>query len=519
MTLHLKIPSKVNNLSPKISVIGVGGAGGNVINSMIESGIKGVSFLSVNTDSQALSHSSSEETLQLGPTCTQGLGAGADPDIGKQSAEEVSGEIKEYLEDTNMVFLTAGMGGGTGTGASPIIAKIAKDLGILIVGVVTKPLDYEGKRRMKQAEEGISELQKYVDNLIIIPNQNIFHLAKTDTTYTDAFKLANDVLIDGVKSIMDLMLKPGIINHDFADVRAVMSETGKVHMGTAISQEEDRALKATEEAISNPLLEYNSMSGAKGVLVNITGGEDITLHEVDQALNRIREESDENANLIWGLTKDENFIGKFKISVISTGIESENYLQNQANNYNISEFDKYKETNLKEVSINKEVFLGESETYKEEGNEIKNEDILDKDNTGFSVKLNNTEKLEKKDSETQIRDLEEKAKEFRIESEKKEKKVSIFSKIFSSNNTKPKIINKTEEDKLETDPVLERNNEDWNEIEKKQNNTEIKNEDIFHETNKKGNPLRTEQLNINDKDSNYEEDLLQIPAFLRRQAN
>ena len=342
MTLHLKMPPKVNNLSPKISVIGVGGAGGNVINSMIKSGIDGVSFLTVNTDSQALKNSESPETLQLGPSCTQGLGAGADPEIGRDSAVEVESEIREYLENTNMVFITAGMGGGTGTGASPIIAKIAKELDILIVGVVTKPLDYEGKRRMEQAIQGIKELQKYVDNLIIIPNQNIFHLAKTDTTYTDAFKLANNVLIDGVKSIMDLMLKPGIINHDFADVRAVMSESGKVHMGTAISEDEDRASKATEEAISNPLLEYNSMSGAKGVLVNITGGEDITLHEVDQAMNVIKEQADDNVNLIWGLTKDENFSGKFKISVISTGIDSDSFLKNQIDDINVKEFQEYK---------------------------------------------------------------------------------------------------------------------------------------------------------------------------------
>ena len=304
MTLHLKMPSKVNNLSPKISVIGVGGAGGNIINSMIESKISGVSFLNVNTDSQQLKHSLAEQTLQLGPNCTQGLGAGANPEVGKAAAEEVVTEIQEYLEDANMVFLTAGMGGGTGTGASPVVARVARDMGILIVGVVTKPFTMEGKLKMEQANEGIRELQKYVDNLIVIPNQNIFHSAKPETTFTEAFQLANNVLINGVRSIIDVMVKPGVVNHDFADVQTVMKETGKVHMGTGIAEDNDRALKATEEAISNPLLENNTMSGARGVLINITGGKDITLHEVDQAISRIKEEIDEDAINVWGITVD-----------------------------------------------------------------------------------------------------------------------------------------------------------------------------------------------------------------------
>ena len=513
MTLHLKMPNKINNLSPKISVIGVGGAGGNIINSMIKSGISGVSFLDVNTDSQALALSQASETLQLGPSCTQGLGAGADPDIGRDSALEVENEIKDYLEDSNMVFITAGMGGGTGTGASPIIAKIAKELGILIVGVVTKPLDYEGKRRMQQAVEGIEELQKYVDNLIIIPNQNIFHLAKTDTTYTDAFKLANNVLIDGVKSIMDLMLKPGMINHDFADVKAVMSETGKVHMGTAISDEEDRAIKATEEAISNPLLEYNSMSGAKGVLVNITGGEDITLHEVDQAINLIKEQADENANLIWGLTKDENFSGKFKISVISTGIESESFLKNQIHDINVKEFNNFKE-NLEKSEQNL--------NWQKENIFDKNHE---KNQTNFFVDLKNDGKIKPKSE--RIKELEKKASEFK---ESKKDKQSIFSKIFRSkdkvlfDNRDTSILNESKDIKL---GILENENlyNDESEISNQKDNdvtyeknieskTPVTEEIIF---NQKTNA--NEDLNKNVKQDNYEDDLLQIPAFLRRQAN
>jgi len=513
MTLHLKMPNKINNLSPKISVIGVGGAGGNIINSMIKSGISGVSFLDVNTDSQALAHSQASETLQLGPSCTQGLGAGADPDVGKDSALEVENEIKDYLEDSNMIFITAGMGGGTGTGASPIIAKIAKELGILIVGVVTKPLDYEGKRRMQQAEVGIKELQKYVDNLIIIPNQNIFHLAKTDTTYTDAFKLANNVLIDGVKSIMDLMLKPGMINHDFADVKAVMSETGKVHMGTAISDEEDRAIKATEEAISNPLLEYNSMSGARGVLVNITGSEDITLHEVDQAINLIKEQADENANLIWGLTKDENFSGKFKISVISTGIESESFLKNQIHDINVKEFNSFKENlekNEKNLDLQKKNILDEN---------------FEKYQTNFFVDLKNEVKINSQNE--RIKELEEKAQEFKNQ---KEEKKSIFTKIFGS---REKGLN----DKLDTNIVKESKNiklgileneklnDDKSKVFNQKNNDALNDKNLVIETpineeitvNQK--TTSNEDLDINVKGENYEDDLLQIPAFLRRQAN
>jgi len=513
MTLHLKMPSKINNLSPKISVIGVGGAGGNIINSMIKSGISGVSFLDVNTDSQALTHSQASETLQLGPSCTQGLGAGADPDVGKDSALEVENEIKDYLEDSNMVFITAGMGGGTGTGASPVIAKIAKELGILIVGVVTKPLDYEGKRRMQQAVEGIKELQKYVDNLIIIPNQNIFHLAKTDTTYTDAFKLANNVLIDGVKSIMDLMLKPGMINHDFADVKAVMSETGKVHMGTSISDEEDRAIKATEEAISNPLLEYNSMSGARGVLVNITGGEDITLHEVDQAINLIKEQADENANLIWGLTKDENFSGKFKISVISTGIESESFLKNQIHDINVKEFYSFTENlekNDKDIDLQTKNILDEN---------------FERNQTNFFVDLKNEVKNNLQNDK--IKQLEEKAQEFK---QQKKDKESIFSKIFGSKEkTSNEKIEKNissasreiklgflENEKLDDykSETLKQKSNDSSDEQNVGVQKSVGEEIIF---NKK--KITNEDLDISMKKEDYEDDLLQIPAFLRRQAN
>ena len=451
MTLHLKMPSKVNNLSPKISVIGVGGTGGNIINSMIQSSIDGVSFLNVNTDSQALKHSLAEQTLQLGPNCTQGLGAGANPEVGKESAEEVITEIQEYLEDANMVFITAGMGGGTGTGASPVIAKIARDMGILIVGVVTKPFEMEGKRRMHQATDGIQELQKYVDNLIVIPNQNIYHYAKPETTFSEALQLADNVLIDGVKSIIDLMVKPGIMNHDFADVKAVMSETGKVHMGTGFSEDSERAIKATEEAICNPLLENNSMTGAKGVLINVTGGKDITLHEVDQAVNRIREESDEDANIIWGLTQDENFDGKFKISVISTGIDSESYLKNKIEDVNVKELYDYKKIDLS--SSNNISSIKDNTNNEKSEVKVKNEQ-KDKQ-TNFFVDLENREDSSELRHDKELKKLEEKAAEFKVENDEVITKKSFLSKIFGSKNSvNEKKIEQALEEKKENEIQL-----------------------------------------------------------------
>lgn len=511
MTLHLKMPSKVNNLSPKISVIGVGGTGGNIINSMIQSSIDGVSFLNVNTDSQALKHSLAEQTLQLGPNCTQGLGAGANPEVGKESAEEVITEIQEYLEDANMVFITAGMGGGTGTGASPVIAKIARDMGILIVGVVTKPFEMEGKRRMHQATDGIQELQKYVDNLIVIPNQNIYHYAKPETTFSEALQLADNVLIDGVKSIIDLMVKPGIMNHDFADVKAVMSETGKVHMGTGFSEDSERAIKATEEAICNPLLENNSMTGAKGVLINVTGGKDITLHEVDQAVNRIREESDEDANIIWGLTQDENFDGKFKISVISTGIDSESYLKNKIEDVNVKELYDYKKIDLSSSNNISSI----KDNTNNEKSEVKVENEQKDKQTNFFVDLENREDSSELRHDKELKKLEEKAAEFKVENDEVITKKSFLSKIFGSKNS-------VNEKKIEQ--VLEEKNE--NEIQLKNTPTENHEETLIQSGDELTSDLQEKDFFENNKKTenelknpSYEDDLLQIPAFLRRQAN
>ncbi|WP_370189530.1 cell division protein FtsZ [Qipengyuania sp.] len=314
-------PASDDDLRPKIMVVGVGGAGGNAIANMMEAQIEGVDFIVANTDAQALSSSPSEKRIQLGPDITGGLGAGARPEVGKAAAEETVADIEDALDGVNMVFIAAGMGGGTGTGAAPVIAEAARKKGVLTVGVVTKPFLFEGTRRMRAAEAGIDELQKHVDTLIVIPNQNLFLVAKAETTFKEAFQLADEVLQQGVRSITDLMVMPGLINLDFADVRSVMSEMGKAMMGTGEGEGDNRALEAAERAIANPLLDGVSMTGAKGVIISIIGGEDMKLLEVDEAANHIRELVDEDANIIWGSAFNPDLEGKIRVSVVATGIE------------------------------------------------------------------------------------------------------------------------------------------------------------------------------------------------------
>ncbi|BBC74113.1 cell division protein FtsZ [Altererythrobacter sp. B11] len=321
MSINIGPPS-VEELRPRITVIGVGGAGGNAIANMIEAEIEGVDFIVANTDAQALNNSVAEHRIQLGPDITQGLGAGSRPEVGRAAAEETVAEIERALEGVNMVFIAAGMGGGTGTGAAPVIAEIARTRGILTVGVVTKPFLFEGTRRMRSAESGIEELQKHVDTLIVIPNQNLFLVAKAETTFKEAFQLADEVLQQGVRSITDLMVMPGLINLDFADVRSVMGEMGKAMMGTGEGEGENRALEAAERAIANPLLDGVSMQGAKGVIISIIGGEDMKLLEVDEAANHIRELVDPEANIIWGSAFNPDLEGKIRVSVVATGIDS-----------------------------------------------------------------------------------------------------------------------------------------------------------------------------------------------------
>lgn len=310
------------NLTPKITVIGAGGAGGNAINNMIRSNLEGVNFVAVNTDAQALKNSKAPHRIQLGLEITQGLGAGAKPQVGRAAAEESLSDLEKIMRGSHMVFITAGMGGGTGTGAAPVIARAARDMGILTVGVVTKPFHFEGIQRMRLADQGIQELQNHVDTLIIIPNQNLFRLANEQTTFADAFNMADGVLYAGVRGITDLMIMPGLINLDFADVKTVMSEMGKAMMGTGEASGDNRAIVAAEAAISNPLLDEVSMRGARGVLINITGGLDMTLYEVDEAANRIREEVDGDANIIFGSTFDDRMSGTLRVSVVATGIDA-----------------------------------------------------------------------------------------------------------------------------------------------------------------------------------------------------
>ncbi|MEC9343380.1 MAG: cell division protein FtsZ [Pseudomonadota bacterium] len=320
MTINLQKPD-IRELKPKITVFGVGGGGGNAVNNMITGGLQGVEFVVANTDAQALSMNKAERIIQLGIDVTQGLGAGSQPDVGRASAEECIDEITDHLQGTHMAFITAGMGGGTGTGAAPVVARAARELGILTVGVVTKPFHFEGGRRMQTAEAGISELQKNVDTLIVIPNQNLFRIANDKTTFADAFGMADQVLYSGVACITDLMVKEGLINLDFADVRSVMREMGKAMMGTGEASGEERAMAAAEAAIANPLLDETSMRGAKGLLISITGGRDLTLFEVDEAATRIREEVDADANIILGATFDEALEGVIRVSVVATGID------------------------------------------------------------------------------------------------------------------------------------------------------------------------------------------------------
>ncbi|MCB8874559.1 cell division protein FtsZ [Acidisoma silvae] len=323
MTLNLTVPQQTHSdFTPKICVIGVGGGGTNAVDNMIALNLPGVEFIVANTDAQQLMRSRADRRIQLGPTITQGNGAGGKPEVGRLSAEEAEADLERHLEGVHMVFITAGMGGGTGTGAAPVIARLARKHDILTVGVVTKPFSFEGIKRARSAEAGIAELQQYVDTLIIIPNQNLFRIANEHTSWKEAFQMADNVLYMGVRGVTDLMVVPGLVNLDFADIRTVMSEMGKAMMGTGEAEGEGRSVRAAEAAISNPLLEDTNMAGARGLLINITGGDDMTLFEVDQAANRIREEVDEEANIIFGSAIDSTLNGRIRVSVVATGIDS-----------------------------------------------------------------------------------------------------------------------------------------------------------------------------------------------------
>ena len=563
MTINISIPEAENNLLPQITVIGVGGSGGNAVNNMMHSNLEGVDFIIANTDAQALQISNCKRKIQLGLKSTKGLGAGMRPDIGCQAAEEALEELSEKLEGSHMLFIAAGMGGGTGTGAAPVIAKLAREKGILTVGVVTKPFDFEGTQRMKLAEKGISELQQYVDTLLVIPNQNLFKIANEKTTFSDAFKMADDVLYAGVRGVTDLMVQPGLINLDFSDVKTVMSEMGKAMMGTGEASSENRAIAAAEEAMASPLIDDVSLKGARGLIINITGGKDITLYEVDEAANRIKQEVDENANIIYGTTCDERLEGKIRVSIVATGIDashngispnqiqsktsisidnsvylkksSESSINNSLDNAhlsvdkaennenkidnNFSNFENIKEKeNIEELKNNESSFISNEvvDSADEENHSdisFQKSDIDEKFENLNSFSQDNSSKDQSFDnkfiSENEDTLLNEKISE-QDEPEKQVRKLSLFDTLDHENETHEisnNLENEKNLDKLE--PFL-------NESEV----TDMPNDEIL------GNTMENEFDSDPDENSSEnalnqdpEDELLDIPTFLRRQAN
>ena len=497
MTLNLSISEK-EDLKPRITVFGVGGAGGNAVNNMIEKQLKGVDFVVANTDAQALQQSQSSQKIQLGVKVTEGLGAGAKASIGASAAEESIEQIVDELSGTHMCFITAGMGGGTGTGAAPIIAQAARELGVLTVGVVTKPFQFEGVKRMRQAEEGVEALQKMVDTLIIIPNQNLFRIANEKTTFTEAFSMADDVLYQGVKGVTDLMVRPGLINLDFADVRAIMDEMGKAMMGTGEAEGEDRAIQASEKAIANPLLDEISLRGAKGVLINITGGYDLTLFELDEAANRIREEVDPDANIIVGSTLDTELEGKMRVSVVATGIDAGEISQS----FNESQM---QETELVSDQI---VEQADQNLSLEEPLVAKTQEIFDQIDNEISSDISTDKPLA-------------------TDNEYKEEN-GLQAASVASSFQEPSGIPTAETlerlraavSKESTESPMPQNNEQPSEIERPKFGISSL---ISRMSRSEGSDISSEprkEPNFNSTDDdNGEQDKIEVPAFLRRQAN
>ena len=497
MTLNLSISEK-EDLKPRITVFGVGGAGGNAVNNMIEKQLKGVDFVVANTDAQALQQSQSSQKIQLGVKVTEGLGAGAKASIGASAAEESIEQIVDELSGTHMCFITAGMGGGTGTGAAPIIAQAARELGVLTVGVVTKPFQFEGVKRMRQAEEGVEALQKMVDTLIIIPNQNLFRIANEKTTFTEAFSMADDVLYQGVKGVTDLMVRPGLINLDFADVRAIMDEMGKAMMGTGEAEGEDRAIQASEKAIANPLLDEISLRGAKGVLINITGGYDLTLFELDEAANRIREEVDPDANIIVGSTLDTELEGKMRVSVVATGIDAGEISQS----FNESQM---QETELVSDQI---VEQADQNLSLEEPLVAKTQEIFDQIDNEISSDISTDQPL--------VTDNEYKG-------ENGLQAASVASSFQESSGIPTaETLERLRAAVLKenTESPMPQNNEQPSEIERPKFGISSL---ISRMSRSEGSDISSEprkEPNFNSTDDdNSEQDKIEVPAFLRRQAN
>ena len=542
MTLNITIPNNINDTKPRISVIGIGGAGGNAVNTMINSNVENIEFIVANTDGQALSNSLTKRQIQLGKNVTSGLGAGSNAETGRKAAEESIEEIISELGDINMLFITTGMGGGTGSGAAPVIAKAAKEKGILTVAVVTKPFDFEGQKRMQVAENGLAELKGNVDTLIIIPNQNLFKIANEKTTFAEAFKMADDVLYQGICGITDLITNPGMINLDFADIRTVMGNMGKAMMGTGESSGDERAKNAAEAALNNPLLDDSNIKGAKSILLNIKGGPDMALFEVDEAASKIRNEVDENANIIFGSSIDESLEGIIRVSVVATGINSEAIELETDKNVNKENFDNYQ---LPKDNFNIK--------------DVKENTILEETNTNEEIKSNLLHNIqsEQSDLEVQIKNL-NKNKEINLNFETNNKKENYENTSLTSmdkvelevlldkkpNNSftekKPENIlkrlstffnnSKIEEQKVE--PNIANSKFDSINQNKKSvedltydeiQNIELKSEnseDLFNQY--KNNDISKHQINLIDIEQNKEgidENILEIPAFLRRQAN
>ena len=543
MTINISIQDVAQNLHPKITVLGVGGSGGNAVNNMINANLEGVDFLIANTDAQALQISSCPNKIQLGLNSTKGLGAGMRPDIGRQAAEEAIQDLSEKFEGSHMLFIAAGMGGGTGTGAAPVIAKLAREKGILTVGVVTKPFHFEGSQRMKLAEKGIEELQQYVDTLLTIPNQNLFRIANEKTTFSDAFKMADDVLYAGVRGVTDLMVQPGMINLDFSDIKTVMSEMGKAMMGTGEAQGEGRAIAAAEAAIANPLIDDVSLKGAKGLIINITGGKDITLYEVDEAANRIKQEIDEEANIIYGTTCDDRLEGVVRVSIVATGIDANNnFLAKPTEDFapiNINN-DIYKkeieksetsldhsmlqqnedQINLNEISneetIHKPISANLEEEIKVDEIESPNFEEADNDKEFSETNISDTENLVETDNfpDNAIRtstDL-EKSNDTNV------RRLSLFDTLSTDNNLENNDLESVSIEK--TEPVLQSSEEN---IENNKENIDKKivkddNININKEGEFSGEEVESSEID-DDFNQETEEELLDIPTFLRRQAN
>ena len=491
---------ELKELKPRILVLGVGGAGGNAINAMIEAGMQGVEFVAVNTDAQDLKMSKADAKIQIGMNLTKGLGAGAKHDIGQAAADESLNEITSYLQGSNMVFITSGMGGGTGTGASHVIARAARDLNILTVGVTTLPFSYEGPKRMRRAVEGLEELKKHLDTVIVVPNQNLFKIASETTTFEESFSLSNDVLKQGVQSITDLMVRPGMINLDFADVETVMSAMGKAMMGTGEAEGENRAMIATEMALNNPLIDEYSLQGAKGLLVNITGGSDIKLFEVDQAVNKIRAEVDPEAELIFGAIKDDNMNGKMRVSIVATALDGQKHESN---------------TVLNMVTRIQQRNNGYSEGLFSQNNKVDNTTFNSIDGA-TALKLDEKFELNVQEQDTLVNNIELNTSEpepVKIDTSSESidnisAGVSIESASYMENSSDN--IMETEEENINTDTNIRANVEEEHtpKLFSDESSEEIK--DNLPDVNE------TNSEKLFDQDTNEEEDF-EIPAFLRKQ--